>query len=423
MSVLLSQITNTQVFGTWLNRTNQTLAIITANTVTTDNTSIGGFTSGNATVNGIFGANTIFARDSIRGGNVTTSNTLTIVSNTTFQNINGANLVYITGNTTTSNLMVGVGTVSIVSNLNSSIVSNNLTVNTGFVTTFNTGNLTINGTLSTINTNTTINASNTIINANTFLNNKLSVINTASFSNTIAVTGAATLSNTITVTGAANLQSSLGVGGSANVAGNLRIGGDLIVTGNMAFSAQIAGDLLPTLNAVYRLGNTSYRWESYFSSVNVSGANSNFQSGLLYIDTTNNRIGINNTTPTSALTVNGVVETNSSFKFPDGSIITAVSNTTTGAILQAVDSFSTSTYRSANYTISIKNNNANGYQVSNILIIHDGTNSYLTEFGAMYTNTNLGSFTTDINAGNVRLLFTPVSTSTTLKIKKTTLVV
>ena len=119
----------------------------------------------------------------------------------------------------------------------------------------------------------------------------------------------------------------------------------------------------------------------------------------------------------------GSVETNASFKLPDGSIITSSSNTTVGVGQQAVDTFSTTTYRSADYVISIKDNNANAYQITKILIVHDDGISYATEYGTMATNTSLGIFSTDISGGNVRLLVTPTSTSTTMKISRTTLVV
>jgi hypothetical protein len=441
MSVTITPIVNADSFGTWLARTNQIASIISSNTVTVSNTLVGGFTYGNGTVIGQLGSNIVFIIDSLRGGNCTTSNTLSVTSNAVFK-YNTSNLVSVVSNTTSSNVSIAVNTVSITGNV---IAANTISVPGLYIDTAlaNTNiNVGSNVSISTTRLFVGNNSVNTVISADgVSTNGNLTVFKSAAFANTISANGGITsggngsfggyltatgyisTSNTLNVVGVANLQSSLGVGGSANVAGNLRIGGDLIVSGNMAFNAVFGGDLMPTQNSVYKLGNTGYRWEGYFSSVNANGANSNFQSGLLFIDTTNNKIGINNTAPTSALTVNGVVETNSSFKFPDGSVITSVSNTTTGATLQAVDSFAAATYRSADYTISVKDNNANGYQVSNILIIHNGTNSYLTEFGTMYTNTSLGAFTTDITSGNVRLLFTPVSTNTTLKIKKTVLVV
>ena len=47
MSVIVSPVTNTSTFGTWLARTNEIALIITTNAVTTDTTAIGGFTVGN----------------------------------------------------------------------------------------------------------------------------------------------------------------------------------------------------------------------------------------------------------------------------------------------------------------------------------------------------------------------------------------
>jgi hypothetical protein len=269
---------------------------------------------------------------------------------------------------------------------------------------------------------------NTTFTGNTVTVNNFIASNTVTMSNTLNVVGAATLQSDLTVSGAfkstgvANLVSTLGVVGAANVGGSLRVGGDLIVTGDMAFTMKAGGDFNPKINATYTLGNTDYRWVTYASSVNVSGANSTFQN-ILFVDTTNSRVGIMNTSPSSPLSVSGNIETTTAFKLPDGSIMTSSSNTTTGVVLQAVDSFTLVGYRSANYTVSIKDNNANAYQISHMLVIHNGTTSYITEFGTMFTNTSLGVFSSDANTTHARLLFTPTSTNTTLKIVKTALVV
>jgi hypothetical protein len=442
MSVTITPIVNADSFGTWLARTNQIATIISSNTVTVSNTLNGGNTYGNGTIIGQLGANIIFVIDGLRGGNLTSSNTLSVTTNTVFK-YNTNNLVSVSSNTVSSNLDILVNTVKVTGNV---IAANTITVPALFIDNM-TANTVVNVGSNVSLTTSKLLVSNGVVNTTissdgVFTNGSLSVTKSASFANSISALGnitsttgsgsfagtlfvgnAATISNTLTVTGQASIQNSVSIGQWANIAGNLRVGGDLVLIGNMAFSAQIAGDLNPTQTATYRLGNTTYRWDGNFSSINVSGSNSNFQSGLLYIDTTNNRIGINNTAPGSALTANGVIETNNSFKFPDGSIVTSLSNTTTGTALQAVDSFSLASYRSANYTVSVKDNIANGYQVSNMLVVHNGTTSYITEFGTMFTNASLGVFSSDANATHARLLFTPVSTSATLKIAKTALVV
>ena len=88
----------------------------------------------------------------------------------------------------------------------------------------------------------------------------------------------------------------------------------------------------------------------------------------------------------------------------------------------AVDTFAIATYRSAKYVVQITQ--GTNYQVSEIMVIHNGTNTTMTEYGMMNTNGSLGTFATDINTGNARLLVTMGSaTSATINISRTTIVV
>jgi hypothetical protein len=88
----------------------------------------------------------------------------------------------------------------------------------------------------------------------------------------------------------------------------------------------------------------------------------------------------------------------------------------------AVDTFAVATYRSSKYIVQITQ--GTNYQVSEILVIHNGTTTTMTEYGMMNTNGSLGTFATDINTGNVRLLVTMGSaTSATINISRTTMVV
>jgi hypothetical protein len=66
-------------------------------------------------------------------------------------------------------------------------------------------------------------------------------------------------------------ENGLDVVGSANVSGTLRVEGDLAVGGNLAFTATVTGDLNPTSNNLYRLGNTTNAWASLNSNtINVT---------------------------------------------------------------------------------------------------------------------------------------------------------
>ena len=92
--------------------------------------------------------------------------------------------------------------------------------------------------------------------------------------------------------------------------------------------------------------------------------------------------------------------------------------TTTGTSTVALDQFATASYRSAEYIISIKDNTSNNYQLSKILLIHDGGTSYITEYGAIWTNTNIATFTSNIQSSNAVLYVTPTPTNTTIRIQK-----
>ncbi len=85
---------------------------------------------------------------------------------------------------------------------------------------------------------------------------------------------------------------------------------------------------------------------------------------------------------------------------------------TTSATGQAtVMSISASTYRSASYQIqAVQGSN---YNMTTINVIHDGTNTYMNEFGTLNQPAGIATFSTDINSGALRLLGYPASSSST----------
>lgn len=96
--------------------------------------------------------------------------------------------------------------------------------------------------------------------------------------------------------------------------------------------------------------------------------------------------------------------------------------TTTGTALQNVDSFLLADFRSVEYTLSIKDNSANGFQMTKILVTHTGDAAYSTEYGTIFSNASLGVFGTSINSTAVVLNFTPLSTNTTINGLRTSLI-
>ena len=117
---------------------------------------------------------------------------------------------------------------------------------------------------------------------------------------------------------------------------------------------------------------------------------------------------------------NTAVQNGSSFiTIGDSSILSK--NTSIGVTTeQILDSFSTNSWRSANYVITM--NTSTEYHTTQITVIHNGTNAYMTEYGLIYTNNSLGLFNASIDmvSSNVRLNITPTFIGTSIKILRTT---
>ena len=71
-----------------------------------------------------------------------------------------------------------------------------------------------------------------------------------------------------------------------------------------------------------------------------------------------------------------------------------------------LDSWAIADKRAAKYFISINNTTTNEVSSTEVLLVHDGTNAFITEFNTIISNgesTPLATFTADISGGNARL--------------------
>jgi hypothetical protein len=71
-----------------------------------------------------------------------------------------------------------------------------------------------------------------------------------------------------------------------------------------------------------------------------------------------------------------------------------------------LDTWAVADYRGAKYFISINNTTTNEISSTEVMVVHDDTNAFITEFNTIATNaeaTPLATFTADISGGNVRL--------------------
>lgn len=92
---------------------------------------------------------------------------------------------------------------------------------------------------------------------------------------------------------------------------------------------------------------------------------------------------------------------------------------TAGTTLQNADTFAVATYRSAKYVISITDPTNSDYQVTEILLLHDGTTTYTTEYATIVSDGTLATFSSDISAGSVRLRVTPAFNPLQINIART----
>ena len=195
---------------------------------------------------------------------------------------------------------------------------------------------------------------------------------------------------------------------------------DTLLVSNTSVVTNLNADRLDSQEGSYYLdfGNATNTNLITLASVTANGATTssaistgglNVDSGTLYVDATNNYVGI------------GTVEPRAKLQIVDVGIQSATLTTTTTTANQVVDSWSASVFRTAKYTVQIHDTNNSYYQASEILVIHDGVTPYLTEYAIVYSNSVLASFDSDISGGSVRLLVTPTSAANEITVVRHTL--
>ena len=89
-----------------------------------------------------------------------------------------------------------------------------------------------------------------------------------------------------------------------------------------------------------------------------------------------------------------------------GDNLEVVDSTSSATIV--LDTFPTSRFDTVEYLIQAKNTvNPSWVHSSKILVVHDGTNTYVSEYSSIFTVKSLGSYTAEINGSNVELKYTP----------------
>ena len=93
----------------------------------------------------------------------------------------------------------------------------------------------------------------------------------------------------------------------------------------------------------------------------------------------------------------------------------------TAATQYVADTYSATTHRTSKYLIELAIDSDNKYHATEVLLTHNGTTVFMSQYGHVTSDSSLGEFDADINSGNVRLLVTPSLNNTTIKTQRITI--
>ena len=118
------------------------------------------------------------------------------------------------------------------------------------------------------------------------------------------------------------------------------------------------------------------------------------------------------------LYVGGDINAVSNVVLNDTAVVHNATGISVGISTTTIDTFSTSTYRSAKYVVSVSNSSINQYQTSEILVVQNGSNSYLQSTSVFSSATFIMSFVTSVVGNNVVLQGTGIAAGNTVKVQK-----
>jgi hypothetical protein len=84
-----------------------------------------------------------------------------------------------------------------------------------------------------------------------------------------------------------------------------------------------------------------------------------------------------------------------------------------------VDTFDKTVFRTAKYLIQIKANSQ--FHATEVLVMHDNTTAYLTEYATIFSNNDLGNVYANVNGANVELIVSPLYSNSTINTVRITL--
>jgi hypothetical protein len=129
--------------------------------------------------------------------------------------------------------------------------------------------------------------------------------------------------------------------------------------------------------------------------------------GVLWLDYANARVGINQLDPKIDLQIG------------DAGLGSYSANLTNGTPNQIVDQWSALDFRSAKYQIQLHAPSVDQFEISELFIMHNGGEAYLTEYAIINQGVRLAQYSASIFNNTVRLLCSPTYGTNSVKVFRT----
>ena len=304
-----------------------------------------------------------------------------------------------------------------------------------------------------IPTSDKLQVANAVATYQTIATSKAYLANTNAYIASVSATERAALANTNAYIANVKTIATNRLGETATITLNGVVGGTASFSSNAAtitvLSNTLAANSFVTANYVSNttfqayVANNSYVFSEYtytasnnqqsFSGVDdngntlsyISGKTSVFMNGVLlvngsdYFASNTTSIWLADGAGAGDVISLQAFDSASNFVEKDANISTG-STTLSGTSAQVVDTFGTGDYRTAKYIVQCTDTDNNYYQSAEVLLIHDGTNVEITQYGSVELGAALPgdimSIDADISAGNVRLKVTPTGTNSVVKV-------
>lgn len=222
---------------------------------------------------------------------------------------------------------------------------------------------------------------------------------------TITLGGNISTANSLTTSG--NFALTLNTTATTSV--TLPASGTLATTGNLSqFAATTSAQLAGVISDETGTGLVVFNSSPTLIAPTISG-NTSFDSGTAFVDSVNNRVGIGTTSPSAKLDVIGDIGVNST------TVYNATTTTIATTAKSQIASLPLASYRSGKILVQAYDTVTGDVQISELLMVHNGTAASATEYGVTHTGTNpIAVYDVDISGANVRLMTTRTTSNSTV---------